>query len=155
MLFLIWLCVALKITMEKKMRKMFTILVTLMMTPLSLLADDHSEPTLAPVEVWTCNLNEGKTIEDVRNVSSMVSKVTAKEGIATAQWIFTPFTGDMDASSFMLMTGWPDFAAMGKGFDSFFVGNAGAEVLTEWAATATCERRNLLMVENTFNQMGG
>tara|TARA_E500000178_G_scaffold262930_1_gene259989 strand:- start:43 stop:438 length:396 start_codon:yes stop_codon:yes gene_type:complete len=117
-------------------------------------AADHAQPVMGPVEVWTCNLNEGKTLDDVREVSSMVSKVTKEEGIAAAQWIFTPFTGDMDPTRFVLMTGWPSFAVMGEGFDSFFVGDAGAEVLAAWTAAASCETRNLLMVEGTFNQMG-
>ena len=137
------------------MKKLVALVILVALSSFPVFADNHAQSAMAPVEVWTCNLNEGKTIEDVRTVSQMVSKVSAKEGIPTAQWIFTPFTGDMDASRFMLMTGWPDFGAMGKGFDSFFIGDAGAAVLKEWSATATCERRNLLLVESTFNQMGG
>ena len=137
------------------MKVFLTVLALVALIPFHVFADNHAQATPAPVEVWTCNLKEGKTLDDVRKVSEMVAKVTEKVKIATAQWIFTPFTGDMDSSRFMLMTGWTDFNAMGSGFHSFFVAGEGAEVLTEWEATATCETRNLLLVENTFNQMGG
>jgi len=137
------------------MKIMISLLTVAALMPFSLFADHHAQATHAPVEVWTCNLNEGKTLDDVRKVSEMVAKVTADAKIPTAQWIFTPFTGDMDSGRFMLMTGWTDFNSMGKGFHSFFVAGDGAEVLTEWEATATCATRNLLLVESTFNQMGG
>ena len=42
-----------------------------------------------------CNLNVGKTTDDIRNISAMVAKVTAAEGISAVQWIFTSFTAEL------------------------------------------------------------
>ena len=137
------------------MKGLLKVFLVCTLSSVAAFAAHHEQPTVAPVEIWTCNLNEGKTLDDVRKVSNMVAKVTEKLGIPTAQWLFSPFTGSMDTSRFMLMTGWSDFNGMGKGFDGFFIKNAGAEVMVEWAATATCESRNLLLVENTFNQIEG
>ena len=64
-----------------------------------------------------------------------------------AQWVFTPFTGDMEAGRFVLMTGWPSFPSIGSSFGNFFTDGAGDDVMVEWAATATCETRNLYTVE--------
>ena len=62
-------------------------------------ADDHSNATPGPVETWNCVLNEGKTLDDVRKVGAMVAEVDKAAGNDVAQWIFTPFTGDMEAGA--------------------------------------------------------
>jgi hypothetical protein len=116
-------------------------------------ADDHSSATPNPVETWTCVLNEGKTLDDVRKVGAMVAEVDKAAGNDVAQWIFTPFTGDMEAGRFILMTGWSSFPVMGSAFGNFFTGGAGDAVMAEWAAAATCDTRNLYMVEELHNTM--
>ena len=40
---------------------------------------------------------------------------------------------------------------MGKALGNFFTDGAGDEVMVEWAATATCEKRNLYTVEELHN----
>ena len=117
-------------------------------------ADDHASSTPGPVETWNCVLNEGKTLDDVRKVARMVSEVDDADSNPVAQWVFTPFTGDMENGRFVLMTGWPSFPAMGKAFGNFFTDGAGDEVMVEWAATATCDTRNLFMVEELHNSLG-
>ena len=51
------------------------------------------------------------------------------------------------------MTGWSSFPVMGAAFGNFFTGNAGDAVMAEWAAAATCDTRNLYMVEELHNTM--
>ena len=125
----------------------------LLTTSTAALADDHSSATPGPVETWNCVLNEGKTMDDVRNVTRMVSEVDDADSNPVAQWVFTPFTGDMETGRFVLMTGWPSFPAMGKAFGNFFSDGAGDEVMVEWAATATCDTRNLYTVEEMHNSI--
>jgi hypothetical protein len=116
-------------------------------------ADDHGSSSPGPVETWNCVLNEGKTLDDVRKVGAMVAEVGKAAGDPIAQWIFTPFTGDMEAGRFVLMTGWPSFPSMGSSFGNFFTDGAGDDVMVEWAATATCETRNLYTVEELHNTL--
>ena len=116
-------------------------------------ADDHSNATPGPVETWNCVLNEGKTIDDVRKVGAMVADVAKAANDPVAQWIFTPFTGDMEVGRFVLMTGWANFPSMGSSFGNFFTDGAGDEVMVEWAATATCDTRNLHTVEELHNSI--
>ena len=117
------------------------------------LADDHSNATPGPVETWNCVLNEGKTIDDVRKVGAMVADVAEAANDPLAQWIFTPFTGDMEQGRFVLMTGWASFPSMGSSFGNFFTDGGGDDVMVEWAATATCETRNLYTVEELHNSI--
>ena len=49
-----------------------------------------------PAEVWMCEYNQGYSIDDVRKVSSDVQKFANKNGMKSAQWIFTTFMGDMN-----------------------------------------------------------
>ena len=119
----------------------------------AVVADDHSDATPGPVETWNCVLNEGKTLDDVRKVGAMVEEVAKAAGDPLAQWIFTPFTGDMETGRFILMTGWPSFPSMGTSFGNFFTEGNGDEVMVEWAATATCDTRNLYTVEQLHNSI--
>ena len=128
-------------------------LALLLSASIAVLADDHSNATPGPVETWNCILNEGKTIDDVRKVGAMVADVAKAAKDPVAQWIFTPFTGDMEAGRFVLMTGWANFPSMGSSFGNFFTDGAGDKVMVEWAATATCDTRNLYTVEELHNSI--
>ena len=100
-------------------------LALLLSASIAVSADDHSNATPGPVETWNCVLNEGKTIDDVRKVGAMVADVAKAANDPVAQWIFTPFTGDMEAGRFILMTGWANFPSMGSSFGYFFTDGAG------------------------------
>ena len=128
-------------------------LVLLLSASTALFADDHSNATPGPVETWNCVLNEGKTIDDVRKVGAMVADVAKAAGDPLAQWVFVPFTGDMETGRFVLMTGWASFPSMGTSFGNFFTDGAGDKVMVEWAATATCDTRNLYTVEELHNSI--
>ena len=128
-------------------------LALLLSASIAVSADDHSNATPGPVETWNCVLNEGKTIDDVRKVGAMVADVAKAAKDPVAQWIFTPFTGDMEAGRFILMTGWANFPSMGSSFGNFFTDGAGDKVMVEWAATATCDTRNLYTVEELHNSI--
>ncbi|HJP52946.1 MAG TPA: hypothetical protein QF611_18085 [Pseudomonadales bacterium] len=133
--------------------KYLALALTLLLSNL-VIADNHSP--LIPVEVWQCSLNEGKTMEDIRRVSKAVGAWSTAQGIKDAQWILTPFSGDIaDPGRFILMTGWADLAEMGKAFQGFFGDGAGdsAEVFADFTATASCDTRNLWMVESTYDRL--
>ena len=128
-------------------------LALLLSASIAVSADDHSNATPGPVETWNCVLNEGKTIDDVRKVGAMVADVAKAAKDPVAQWIFTPFTGDMEAGRFVLMPGWANFPSMGSSFGNFFTDGAGDKVMVEWAATAPWDTRNLYTVEELHNSL--
>ena len=132
---------------------MKTKLLTLMALtfPLISAADHHGPGPSAPVETWSCTLKAGKTLEDVRKVGRMVADVGQARNDPLAQWLFTPFTGEMSEGRFILMTGWPSFASMGTSFQGFFGEGAGDEIMAAWLATASCDSRNLYTAETLHN----
>ena len=131
------------------MNKLF---MTLLFLPLISFADGHSIAN--PAETWECSLKDGKTMDDVRSVSKAVSELSKKNGNQEAQWLFTPFSGDMqDQGRFILMTAWKDFQTMGTSFEKFFGEGEGDDVMAEWSAAATCTSRNFWTVEELYNEI--
>ena len=129
------------------MNKLF---IALLFFPLLSFADGHSATN--PVETWICSLKEGKTMDDVRAVSKAVGAMSKKHGDEEAQWLFTPFSGDMqDQGRFILMTGWKDFKTMGNGFQRFFGEGEGDAVMVDWNAAAKCTARNFWTVESLYD----
>tara|TARA_B100001250_G_scaffold393942_1_gene397253 strand:+ start:1089 stop:1496 length:408 start_codon:yes stop_codon:yes gene_type:complete len=106
--------------------------------------------TTVPGEIWYCEINDGFTIEDVRDVSLGVEKFSKENGMTGSQFLFTTFMGPMNPKAFALMTVWPNFEVMGKGFDDFFTAGAGSEVFARWAEVTSCDRRDLVTIENTW-----
>lgn len=128
------------------------LLMTLLFLPLLCFADGHSITN--PAETWMCSLKDGKTMDDVRSVSKSVSELSKKNGNQEAQWLFTPFSGDMqDQGRFILMTAWKDFQTMGTSFEKFFGEGEGDDVMAEWSAAATCTSRNFWTVEELYNEI--
>ena len=110
-----------------------------------------TESTTFPAEIWYCEINEGFTMEDVRDVSMGVKKFSEENGMKGTQYLTTTFMGSMNQKGFELMTAWPSFEVMGKGFDDFFTAGAGNEVFARWGEVTSCNRRDLVTVENTWN----
>ena len=128
------------------------LLMTLLFLPLLSFADGNSITN--PAETWMCSLKDGKTMDDVRSVSKAVSELSKKNGNQEAQWLFTPFSGDMqDQGRFILMTAWKDFQTMGTSFEKFFGEGEGDDVMAEWSAAATCTSRNFWTVEGLYNEI--
>jgi len=128
------------------------LLFTCLILSVNTVADHHS--AAGPVETWQCSLNEGKTMSDVRMVSKAVGEWSANKGLQDAQWIFTPFSGDMsDSGRFILMTAWSDFEGMGQALQGFFGDGEGADIFAAFNAAATCDTRNFWTVETVFDRL--
>ena len=77
--------------------------------------------TTFPAEIWYCEINEGFSMQDVRDVSMGVKKFSEENGMKGTQYLTTTFMGSMNPKAFELMTAWPSFEVMGKGFDDFLL----------------------------------
>jgi len=138
------------------MKQIFSILTLIfLLFSISTHADNHrsSEGTTSVAEFWMCQLNEGQTMNDVRQLTKIVKEYTESIEGKAGQWIFTPFSGDMTAGSFALMTVWPDFEEMGRGFQGWFAEGAGDKGMKIWNRAATCTSRNFATVEEQFDSM--
>ena len=74
----------------------------------------NTESTTFPAEIWYCEINEGFTMEDVRDVSMGVKKFSEENGMKGTQYLTTTFMGSMNQKGFELMTAWPSFEVMEK-----------------------------------------
>tara|TARA_B100001778_G_C18162261_1_gene438670 strand:+ start:130 stop:537 length:408 start_codon:yes stop_codon:yes gene_type:complete len=110
-----------------------------------------TESTTFPAEIWYCEINEGFTMEDVRDVSMGVKKFSEENGMKGTQYLTTTFMGSMNQKGFELMTAWPSFEVMGKGFDDFFTAGAGNEVFARWGEVTSCDKRELVIIERTWS----
>tara|TARA_B100001057_G_scaffold245759_1_gene246082 strand:+ start:250 stop:657 length:408 start_codon:yes stop_codon:yes gene_type:complete len=132
-----------------KIIKLFLILFATL-SSINLFAQNTSNATV-PAEAWFCEINEGYSMKDIRAVSKGVEENGRKNGLKSSQFIFTTFMGPMNPNAFVLMTVWPSFDDMGKGFQDFFTNGSGDKIYSDWLAATTCSQRNLLTVENTYN----
>ena len=107
--------------------------------------------TTFPAEIWYCEINEGFTMDDVRDVSMGVRQFSEENGMKGTQYLTTTFMGAMNPRGFELMTAWPSFSVMGKGFDDFFTLGAGNEVFARWTEVTSCDRRELVTIERTWS----
>ena len=107
--------------------------------------------TTFPAEIWHCEINDGFTMQDVRAVSMGVKKFSEENGMKGTQYLTTTFMGSMSPKGFELMTAWPSFEVMGKGFDDFFTAGAGNEVFARWAEVTSCDKRELVTIERTWS----
>ena len=132
--------------------KLSKILITTMVTILSFNAfSENTESTTFPAEIWYCEINEGFTMGDVREVSMGVKKFSEENGMKGTQYLTTTFMGSMNPKGFELMTAWPSFEVMGKGFDDFFTTGAGNEVFARWGEVTSCDKRELVTIERTWS----
>ena len=107
--------------------------------------------TTFPAEIWYCEINEGFTIKDVREVSFGVEQFSKENGMKGTQYLTTTFMGSMNPKAFELMTACPSFEVMGKGFDDFFTAGAGNQVFARWAELTSCDKRELVTIERTWS----
>ena len=136
------------------MKKIFSALASIcMIFSISAYADDHSPNTsnLAVAEFWMCQLNEGQTMNEVRQLTKIVEEYTESIKGKAGQWIFTPFSGDMTPGSFTLMTVWPNFEEMGKGFQGWFAEGGGDKGMAIFNRAASCSTRNFATIEEQFD----
>ena len=136
------------------MKKIFSALASIcMIFSISAYADDHSpnRSNSAVAEFWMCQLNEGQTMNEVRQLTKIVEEYTESIKGKAGQWIFTPFSGDMTPGSFALMTVWPNFEEMGKGFQGWFAEGGGDKGMAIFNRAASCSTRNFATIEEQFD----
>ena len=94
-------------------------------------------------------------MDEIRQLTDIVERVTKEQIKGKAgQWIFQPFAGgDMTPGRFILMTAWPSFEEMGKGFEGWFGRNEGAEGMVVFNNAAVCQSRTIATIERQFSTM--
>ena len=88
---------------------------------LALAQDANEAPTLNPVEVFTCDYNKGKDRGDLDKVIAKWNTwMDDNDSAPYTAWVMTPaFFGPEITFDLVWLGGWPSYAAMGKGLDTW------------------------------------
>ena len=132
------------------MKLLITLLVALLATPV--FADDHSESMSsgeAPVELWVCKYQDGKTIEDLRAWYKDFNVLSDKmDNPNFRSWLWTPyFVSELDAADVVVATAFPNLESMGQSMQEFFGGAETGALFARYESIVACDGRELWMVE--------
>ena len=132
------------------MKLLITLLMALLATPV--FADDHSESMSsgeAPVELWVCKYQDGKTIEDLRAWYKDFNVLSDKmDNPNFRSWLWTPyFVSELDAADVVVATAFPNLESMGQSMQEFFGGAETGALFARHESIVACVGRELWMVE--------
>jgi hypothetical protein len=121
--------------MKKIIKLSLLTLLSLFLVQVTFAQDEGtSGPTFAPVDIFACNFNEGKTQADLDKAVAGWNKWMDKSGAAPYQaWTYTAYYNSPAYSFDIAWLGaWPDGNAMGAGTDQWLAdGDAQANSLNE------------------------
>ncbi len=108
--------------------------VTLLMASISVSADTRV------VEVWTCTLNEGKSVEDLNAINDKCLAWANKQsyGGDIRGSIAVPTVSD-NLDVVLILSSYPDRVTYGADMDALFGTAEGQALVAEYEAVVTCE----------------
>ena len=132
------------------MQLLITLFMALLATPV--FADDHSESKSsggAPVELWVCKYQDGKTIVDLRAWYKDFNVLSDKmDNPNFRSWLWTPyFVSELDAADVVVATAFPNLESMGQSMQEFFGGAETGALFARYESIVACDGRELWMVE--------
>lgn len=134
----------------RKIRNSFLALLGLCLAPLTM-ADHHEVPSSSAVELWVCNYEDGKSIEDLRNwykdFNTLSDRMTNGD---FRSWLWTPFfVSDLTAADVVVATAFPNLESMGQSMMEFFGGKETGALFARYRTIVDCHGRELWTVEQT------
>lgn len=121
-------------------KKIFLCLIStlLVLAGSAVVADEEDGMKVIPVELYTCNYNEGKGPDDLEKVITMWSAWADKRGMDDySAWTLTPFYFSPEQEFDMIWMGAAkDAASMGAGQDAWL--NSGGEVAAGFNDVLSC-----------------
>lgn len=132
----------------KKIRDNVLALTILLVAPLAT-ADQHKPSSSSTVELWVCNYQDGKTIDDLRDWYKDFNILSdqMKNG-KFRSWLWTPvFVSDLTAADVVVATAFPSLESMGQSMMEFFGGKETGELFARYQTIVDCHGRELWTVE--------
>lgn len=132
----------------KKIRDSVLALTILLVAPLAT-ADQHEPPSSSTVELWVCNYQDGKTIDDLRDWYKDFNILSdqMKNG-KFRSWLWSPFfVSDLTAADVVVATAFPSLESMGQSMMEFFGGKETGELFARYQTIVDCHGRELWTVE--------
>ena len=134
----------------QKIRNTFLAFIGLCLAPLTM-ADHHEVQSSSAVELWVCNYEDGKSIEDLRNwykdFNTLSDRMTNGD---FRSWLWTPFfVSDLTAADVVVATAFPNLESMGQSMMEFFGGKETGALFAKYQTIVDCHGRELWTVEQT------
>ncbi len=104
----------------------------------NVLAQEGDEPSVFPMETFTCNYKEGKDADDIAKVNKKWNAWTDKSAVPEyAAWMIEPYfvSGDIEFDLGWI-GGWPDGNAMGKSLQEW--ADKGSELSAAYGEVLDC-----------------
>lgn len=132
----------------KQIRNTVLALTILLPAPLAT-ADQYDPPSSSTVELWVCNYQDGKTIDDLRDWYKDFNILSDQmENGKFRSWLWTPFfVSDLTAADVVVATAFPSLESMGQSMMEFFGGKETGALFARYQTIVDCHGRELWTVE--------
>ena len=114
-------------------------------------ADDSDAINASSVELWVCNYQEGKSIDDLRNWYEDFNKLSDQMDNGNFRsWLWSPFfVSDLTRADVVVATAFPNLESMGQSMMEFFGGAETGALFARYETIVDCHGRELWTVEQT------
>ena len=114
-------------------------------------ADDSDPTNASSVELWVCNYQEGKSIDDLRDWYKDFNTLSDQMDNGNFRsWLWSPFfVSDLTRADVVVATAFPNLESMGQSMMEFFGGAETGALFTRYETIVDCHGRELWTVEQT------
>ena len=114
-------------------------------------ADDSDATNASSVELWVCNYQEGKSIDDLRDWYKDFNRLSDQMDNGNFRsWLWSPFfVSDLTRADVVVATAFPNLESMGQSMMEFFGGAETGALFARYETIVDCHGRELWAVEQT------
>ena len=114
-------------------------------------ADDSDATKASSVELWVCNYQEGKSIDDLRDWYKDFNTLSDQMDNGNFRsWLWSPFfVSDLTRADVVVATAFPNLESMGQSMMEFFGGAETGVLFARYETIVDCHGRELWTVEQT------
>ena len=114
-------------------------------------ADDADATNASSVELWVCNYQEGKSIDDLRDWYKDFNRLSDQMDNGNFRsWLWSPFfVSDLTRADVVVATAFPNLESMGQSMMEFFGGAETGALFARYETIVDCHGRELWAVEQT------
>jgi hypothetical protein len=134
----------------KRISNAVIILLCICTAPLTF-ADESDATNASSVELWVCNYQEGKSIDDLRDWYKDFNTLSDQMDNGNFRsWLWSPFfVSDLTRADVVVATAFPNLESMGQSMMEFFGGAETGALFARYETIVDCHGRELWTVEQT------
>ena len=134
----------------KRIRNAVIVLLCICIAPFTF-ADESDATNASSVELWVCNYQEGKSIDDLRAWYKDFNTLSDQMDNGNFRsWLWSPFfVSDLTRADVVVATAFPNLESMGQSMMEFFGGAETGALFARYETIVDCHGRELWTVEQT------